>query len=126
MVPLPQVVVDAIKRLKSYGKSEYLFPSKPTTRFPEPKQPFMWDISGRFRAICTKLGIQDLRIHDFRHTGPSILLAQGVPDGIVRKLTEHRSRELERYQHLSLEFRKNTVEQIADELLTQKTTHEVM
>ena len=40
----------------------------------------------------------------------------GVPDAIVRKVTGHRSRELERYQHLTPELRALTVNLIATEL----------
>jgi hypothetical protein len=40
----------------------------------------------------------------------------GVPDPIVRKLTGHLSRELERYQHLTPELRALTVNLIATEL----------
>ncbi len=76
----------------------------------------MWDIGKRFRAICLEAKIEDFRIHDLRHCGPSILLARGVPDGIVRKLTGHRSKELERYQHLSEEVKRQTVDLIAEEL----------
>jgi hypothetical protein len=47
------------------------------------------------------LGIEDVRIHDLRHTGPSVLLMQGISGDVVRKITGHRSRGLERYQHLS-------------------------
>jgi hypothetical protein len=44
----------------------------------------------------------------------------GVPDPIVRKLTGHRSRELERYQHLTPEVRARTVNLIAAELFRAK------
>src|SRR5437667_5829549 len=40
----------------------------------------------------------------------------GLPDPIVRKITGHRSRELERYQHLTPELRALTVNLIATEL----------
>ena len=40
----------------------------------------------------------------------------GVPDPIARKITGHRSRELERYQHLTPEVRALTVNLIATEL----------
>ena len=42
----------------------------------------------------------------------------GVPDPIVRKVTGHRSREPERYQHLKPELRALTVNLIADVRLT--------
>jgi hypothetical protein len=44
----------------------------------------------------------------------------GVPDPIVRKVTGHRSRELERYQHLTPELRTLTVNLIATELFRRK------
>ena len=43
-------------------------------------------------------------------------MALGVPDPIVRKVTGHRSPELERYQHLTPELRALTVNLIATEL----------
>ena len=46
----------------------------------------------------------------------------GVPDPIVRKVTGHRSRELEHYQHLTPELRALTVNLIATELLRAKRT----
>jgi hypothetical protein len=41
---------------------------------------------------------------------------KGIPDSMIAKMTGHRSRELERYKHLSPEFKKQTVELIANEL----------
>ena len=65
-----------------------------------------------------------MHIHDLRHLGPSILLAQGVADSVVAKVTGHRSAALRRYQHLSDSFRKETVDLIATVLMTQTTdTH---
>ena len=69
-----------------------------------------------FRALVRSLGIENLRLHDLRHTGPSVLLMQGIPGDVVRKITGHRSRELERYQHLSPLFRAQTVDLTAQVL----------
>jgi hypothetical protein len=55
-----------------------------------------------------------------RHAGATILMTLGVPDPIVRKVTGHRSRELERYQHLTPELRALTVNLIATELFRAK------
>jgi hypothetical protein len=41
---------------------------------------------------------------------------QGIPGDVVRKTTGHRSRELERYQHLSPVFRAQTADLIAQVL----------
>ena len=75
-----------------------------------------------FRALVRSLGIDDVRLHDRRHTGPSVLLMQGIPGDVVRKITGHRSRELERYQHLSPLFRAQTVDLIAQVLLGSTPT----
>ena len=33
-------VVEALKALPSYGVDDYVFPSRPTTRWPEPVKPY--------------------------------------------------------------------------------------
>src|SRR5262245_30194048 len=67
-------------------------------------------------------GMEDVRLHDLRHIGPSVLLMQGSPGDIVRKITGHRSRELERPQRLSPLFRAQTVDLIAQVLLGDTPT----
>jgi hypothetical protein len=42
---------------------------------------------------------------------------EGIADNIVRKMTGHRSEELERSKHFSPEFSKQTTELIAGKLL---------
>jgi integrase len=121
-IPLPKVAVEALKRLASYDVDEYVFPSRPTARWPNPKKPYRWDVGKEFRALVRSLGLDDLRLHDLRHTGPSVLLMQGIPGDVVRKITGHRSRELERYQHLSPLFRAQTVDLIAQVLFSGTST----
>ncbi len=115
---MPRVAVEALKGLPSYGVDDYVFPSRSTARWPNPKKPYRWDIGKEFRTLVRSLGISDVRIHDLRHTGPSVLLMQGTPGDVVRKITGHRSRELERYQHLSPVFRAQTVDLIAQVLFS--------
>jgi integrase len=119
-VPIPQPVVDTLTALPSYGTSEYLFPSHPTARWPEPKQPYRWDIGKEFRALAIAAMVENIRIHDLRDAGTTILMMLGGPDPIVRKVTGHRSRELERYQDLTPELRARTVNLIAAELFDSK------
>jgi len=119
-VPIPRSIVKTLKALPSYGTHDYLFPSRPTARCPEPQRPYRWDFGKHFRALAEAAGVQDVRIHDLRHAGATILMTLGVPDPIVRKVTGHRSRELERYQHLTPELRALTVNLIATELFREK------
>jgi integrase len=120
--PLPKVAVEALKELPSHDVDEYVFPSRATARWPSPKKPYRWDFGKEFRALVRSLGLEDLRLHDLRHTGPSVLLMQGIPGDVVRKITGHRSRELERYQHLSPLFRAQTVDLIAQVLVGDTPT----
>jgi integrase len=119
-VPIPQSIVKALKALPSHDTHEYLFPSRPTARCPTPQRPYRWDFGKQFRALAKGAGVQNVRIHDLRHAGATILMTLGVPDSIVRKVTGHRSRELERYQHLTPELRALTVNLIATELFRAK------
>ena len=119
-VPIPQSIVKTLKALPSYGAQDYLFPSHPTARCPEPQRPYRWDFGKQFRALAKAASVQNVRIHDLRHAGATILMTLGVPDPIVRKITGHRSRELERYQHLTPELRALTVNLIATELFRAK------
>ncbi len=50
-------------------------------------------------------------------------MEHGVPDGVVKKLTGHRSKELERYQHLSPQTKAQTVDIIAEEYVEQIPEH---
>src|SRR5207237_7711636 len=97
---LSEEAVKASRNLPSYQTDEYVFPAdRSNVRFTG-KQMHLWDIRNSFQAACTLAGIQDLRIHDLRHMATTILFLRGVPEAIIRKLTGHRSRELERYEHL--------------------------
>ncbi|MCL4540109.1 MAG: site-specific integrase [Bacteroidetes bacterium] len=116
IIPLPAKAVEELKKLPSFGISEYVFPARPNHRYAEPSQfkmPYRRDMREAFVAACQKAELEDVHIHDLRHLGPSILLAQGVPDAVVSKITGHRSAALKRYQHLSDSFRKQTVDLIA-------------
>jgi integrase len=119
-VPIPQSIIKTLKALPSHCSHEYLFPSRPTARCPKPQRPYRWDLGKQFRALAKATGIQNVCIHDLRHAGATILMTLGVPDPIVRKVTGHRSRELERYQHLTPELRAQTVNLITTELFRGK------
>ena len=118
-LPLPRFCVVALKQLPSYGNHEYLFPARPNVRFRDVEKfqkPHAWDIGKRFRRIRDLTGIKDLRIHDLRHFATTQLFIEGVSDAIIRKMTGHRSDELERYKHLSPSFLQQTTELIAEKL----------
>ena len=99
-VPLCDAAIEALRRLPSWGVDEYLFPSRPTARFPDPVRPYRWDIGDSFRKAASAANLPGLRVHDLRHVSTSVMTVLGVPEPVIRKVTGHRSRALERYQHL--------------------------
>ena len=125
IVPLPKVAVKAIENLPSFGTNQYLFPGRPNHRYPDPskfKKPHRWDFLEEFDEAARAAGIEDLHFHDLRHLGSSILMAQGIPDAVVAQITGHGGKALRRYQHLSSEFRKQTVDLLANVLMGTTTS----
>lgn len=58
-------------------------------------------ISAAFTRACQLLGIEDLRFHDLRHEGASLLIERGLQIPQAQKITGHRSwTSLQRYSHL--------------------------
>ena len=122
-LPLLLLAIYALRQFPSYRTHEYLFPAKPNVKYKGNfKKPHAWDLGKRFRRICKLAKITDLRIHDLRHFATTMLFIEGVPDAIIRKMTGHRSEELERYKHLSASFKQQSVELIADQLSRQLGT----
>jgi integrase len=131
-LPLPEFAVVALKQLPSYAKHDYLFPARPNVKYRDAEafsKPYAWDLGKRFRRIAKLANITDLKIHDLRHFATTALFTSGVSDAIIRKMTGHRSDELERYKHLSHDFKQQTVDLIAgkleDELKTKKAQNKV-
>jgi integrase len=118
---LAEEAITALRALPSFEEEEYVFPAdRGNVRFTG-KQMHLWDMRKPFQAACTRAGIEGLRIHDLRHMATTILFLSGIPEGIIRKLTGHRSRELERYEHLSPGLKRQTVDLIAL-ALSEKST----
>jgi integrase len=117
-LPLATIAVEALKELPSHGWESHLFPpDRGNVQFTG-KSEHRWDIRDSFKAACDRAGseFRNLRIHDLRHMATTILFLRGIPEAVIRKLTGHRSRELERYEHLSPLIKQQTVELIAKEL----------
>src|SRR5262249_15079639 len=117
-LPLASIAVEAMKELPSYRYDAFLFPpDRSNVRFAG-KSEHRWDIRDAFKAACDRAGeeFSNFRIHDLRHMATTILFLHGIPEAVIRKLTGHRSRELERYEHLSPLLKQQTVELIAQEI----------
>ena len=111
-LPLPALCVLALRQLPSYETDDYLFPAKPNVKSKDKEKfskPHTWDLGKRFRRVCISAEVSNLRIHEFRHFATTMLFMEGVADAIIRKMTGHRSEELERCKHFSPAFKQQTV-----------------
>ena len=62
------------------------------------------DVKRSFKTACTRVGIENFRIHDLRHTCASLAGSEGVPLEALRDLLGHSSVTVtERYAHLAPE-----------------------
>jgi integrase len=62
-------------------------------------------VTGAFRRVCAKIGLEDFRFHDLRHTAASWLRMQGADIHTVAQILGHKDlRMAARYQHLSPTF----------------------
>ncbi len=99
VVPLNDAAVQALKAMRAWvtrhhGQSPYVFATSNTGH--------MVNVQKGFKAACERARIDDLRVHDLRHTFASWLVVAGVDLYVVRELLGHSSIAVtERYAHLS-------------------------
>jgi integrase len=85
-------LLDSIPKLAG---CDYIFPSSITGR-PCPSLWFPW------RRIRARAGLQDVRLHDLRHSFASFLVNEGVSLYVVQALLGHaNARTTQRYAHLA-------------------------
>lgn len=99
MVIMPPGAVAILERRRQDRQdSPYVFPAK---RIGEKGTPHMGDPRNAWEAVRKVAGLEDVRLHDLRHTHASIMAADGVPLQIIGAQLGHRSiRTTERYAHL--------------------------
>lgn len=88
-LPMPEIVLKCLKTLKEFYKNEYAdfsndwfvfggkFPLKETT------------ICQKKNNYCKQADVQQIRIHDFRHSCASLLINQGASIALVSKYLGH-------------------------------------
>jgi integrase len=96
-IPLSEQTVETLKTLKSLNtkNSPYLFPA-PTGDKP------LGDIKRFWDKIRKEVDIEEVHIHDLRHTYASHLVSSGLSLSIVGKLLGHtQASTTQRYAHLA-------------------------
>lgn len=92
-------IIDSIPCPVSIRQTDLLFPDI------KPDQ-----VSVAFKRTCRRVGIEDFRFHDLRHTAASWLKMQGADIHTVAQLLGHKDlRMASRYQHLSASYLANAV-----------------
>lgn len=93
-IPLSRQAVALLRQLPRIGESKFVFPAeRGEGRFVG--LPKIW------RAIRTEADIEDVRLHDLRHSFASFAASNGVPLRVLGQILGHRdTRTTQRYAHL--------------------------
>ncbi|AIL13458.1 hypothetical protein IM40_08105 [Candidatus Paracaedimonas acanthamoebae] len=119
-LPLSENALQVINQVKQFKKesSLYLFPGKIDG------QPLQ-EIKTFWKKVIKEAGIENVRIHDLRHTHASHLVSSGLSLTIVGKLLGHtQAATTQRYAHLADEPLRQATSLFGDKIkkLTLKTT----
>lgn len=94
-VPLSQAAIDIILQLHRVGRCPYLLPN------PDTGKP-LTTIKHAWQKARHDAGLDDLRIHDLRHSAASFMINSGVDLFAVGKVLGHASyQSTQRYSHLA-------------------------
>jgi integrase len=94
---LSDSIASMLKELPSYGTSQFVLPgNRADSHLVAPG--YAWE------RIRERAGLEDVRIHDLRHSFASLNLAAGVPLITISKMMNHSSlSQTQRYAHLQIE-----------------------
>lgn len=93
--PLSVAAMKLLEKMKSNAASEYLFPS-PTNGSHQIEIKTFW------RTICSEAGLEQVRVHDLRHTFASHLVSSGHSLEMVGRLLGHtQAATTFRYAHVA-------------------------
>jgi len=94
-VPLSQAAIDIVNALPRFKDCPYLVPN------PSTKKPFT-DIKHPWDTARKEAGLEDVRLHDLRHSAASFMVNNGVDLFVVGKVLGHASiQSTTRYSHLA-------------------------
>ena len=97
-VPLNQPVVEVLRAMHEHRRTDsaYLFPNL------DDKDRPATDLKNFWKGVCARAQLDDLRLHDLRHSFASFLINRGIPLAAIGQLLGHtRDETTQRYAHLA-------------------------
>ena len=72
-------------------------------------------VTRRFKRAAKKIGLDDIKLHDLRHTMASLMLKSGANPKIVQERLGHASimQTMDRYSHLSFDLQQEAAEDLS-------------
>jgi integrase len=105
-VPMRGLVAETLRALKK--ERDYVLFANPHTGKP------LSDLQTPFKGACRRVGIQDLRFHDLRHTAATHMVMGGVDLVTVKEILGHATIKMTmRYAHPTPENKRHAVEVLA-------------
>ena len=109
LIHLPPPAVEVLEAIAKDGSPWVVAGAKPGTHLVNLQKPW--------RRICTQAGLDDVRIHDLRHSYASVAAGQGKALPVIGKLLGHtQAQTTERYAHLADDPVRRAADEIADEI----------
>lgn len=94
--PAAEVIIGLLELTRD-PDSKFLLPGRHKGR------PFN-NLSKPWKRICERLGLEDVRLHDLRHTAASVAVGRGASLPVIGKLLGHRQAQTTmRYAHVDLD-----------------------
>ena len=121
--PIHEFLYEELKAFKTNGKirhlkSDHLF-TTPTGKINEPL------IGKLFPKVVKKIGIEDFRFHDLRHTQASYQAMSGVSQVMTQKTLGHKTSEMtNRYSHLRADALRPTINKVGNTMLKDWLEHD--
>lgn len=118
LLPLPRAAISILEFSPSQTKSGWIFPSNSSTgHIVEPAK--------AWQRIRKRAGVEDVRIHDLRHTLASWLVGAGYNLSLIgRALNHSQIATTERYAHLAMDPIREALERNADLMFGPRTLAE--